>query len=103
MVDGPDGAVHGSAGFKPLSAEQAELKGVYVAQAARRAGVGRALVGHVEARARAQAVRGIAAWSDTRFVEAHSMYERLGYRLTGRSRDLNDLSNTTELEFVKEL
>jgi hypothetical protein len=29
------------------------------------------------------------------------MYEHLGYERTGRTRDLHDLSNTTEDHFVK--
>ena len=43
------------------------------------------------------------SWSDTRFLDAHRLYERLGYVRTGETRDLHDLSNTTEFFFVKEL
>jgi hypothetical protein len=42
-------------------------------------------------------------WSDTRFLDAHRLYERLGYRRTGRTRELHDLSDTVEYEFDKPL
>ncbi|MGZ4666298.1 MAG: hypothetical protein ACXV5Q_15030, partial [Frankiaceae bacterium] len=38
-----------------------------------------------------------------RFADAHRLYERLGYARSGRSRELHDLSDTTELEFVATL
>lgn len=110
VVDGSGaGALHGSAGFKPLPGTPlpgpawCELKGVYVARAARRAGLGSALVRHAEDQAGAHGMAGVQAWSDSRFTQAHAMYLRLGYRRTGRSRELGDLSNTTEWEFAKAL
>ncbi|MGZ4618494.1 MAG: hypothetical protein ACXV3F_07160 [Frankiaceae bacterium] len=42
-------------------------------------------------------------WSDTRFANAHRLYERLGYVRTGRRRELHDLSRSTESEFVTTL
>lgn len=77
-----------------------ELKRLYVAARARRQGLGRALVARVEAWARAHGAGAVLLWSDTRFADAHRLYERCGYRRTGRARQLHDPSDTTEDEFV---
>lgn len=79
------------------------LKSLYVAGSARRRGLGSRLVGIVERAAREAGERRILLWSDTRFTDAHRLYERLGYRRTGRSRELHDLSASTEYEFCREL
>jgi GNAT superfamily N-acetyltransferase len=81
----------------------AELKRLYVGAEFRERGLGRALVEHVEAHARAGGASAIELWSDTRFLDAHRLYERLGYTATGQTRDLHDPSNTTEYRFVREL
>ena len=90
----------------PASAPAAscvELKRLYVRATARRRGLGRALVGEVEAWARRHAADAVALWSDTRFLDAHRLYTACGYRDTGRRRDLHDPSATTEAEFVRRL
>lgn len=83
--------------------EVAELKSLYVAAAGRRRGLGARLVEVVEAEAARRGVHRIELWSDTRFADAHRLYQRLGYTRTGRDRDLHDLSATTEYEFAKML
>jgi GNAT superfamily N-acetyltransferase len=80
----------------------AELKTLYVWPGARRSGLGAALVGHAEAVARARGDRRMELWSDTRFVEAHRLYERLGYR-RGPTRELHDLSRSVEFFFSRSL
>ena len=80
-----------------------ELKRLYVHADARRRGLGRALVGQVEAWGRAHGAAAVALWSDTRFADAHQLYEACGYTDTGRRRDLHDPSDTTEAEFVRRL
>jgi len=40
-------------------------------------------------------------WTDSRFTDAHRLYARLGWGPTGATRELHDLSATTELEFVR--
>jgi len=40
-------------------------------------------------------------WTDSRFTDAHRLYARLGWGRTGATRELHDLSATTELEFVR--
>lgn len=81
----------------------AELKTLYVWPDARRSGLGAALVAHVEreAQARFGATR-MELWSDTRFTDAHRLYERLGYR-RGSTRALHDLSNTLEYFYARDL
>ncbi len=79
----------------------AELKRLYVHPIARRRGFASALVQRIESWARARGGERIELWSDTRFREAHAFYLALGYRRSGRSRRLNDPSDTTEFHFEK--
>jgi ribosomal protein S18 acetylase RimI-like enzyme len=60
--------------------EEAELSRLAVAFAARGAGIGRALAELCGQRARAAGWGAIALWSRPRQVEAHRLYESLGYR-----------------------
>jgi predicted GNAT family N-acyltransferase len=98
-----DGQVVACIGHKPHPGEASELKNLYVAKSARRAGLGSWLVGVVEQAARESGAPGIGLWSDTRFTDAHRLYTRLGYRKTERVRELHDLSDTSEYEFVRDL
>jgi len=98
-----DGEVVACVGIKPRPDGTAELKSLYVAQRARRRGLGARLTGLVEEVAARLGMHGMVLWSDTRFGDAHRLYERLGYARTGRTRDLQDLSGTTEYEFAKPL
>jgi len=83
--------------------DRLELKKCYVARSERGRGTGRRLIAMVEAHARRLGLRKIELWTDTRFDTAHAVYRHLGYRATGRRRELGDISGTTELHFVKEL
>ncbi|MHC4824845.1 MAG: GNAT family N-acetyltransferase [Planctomycetota bacterium] len=83
--------------------ESVELKKCYVSSELRGGGWGRKLVQQVEDWARGQGVGRIELWTDTRFTLAHKVYAKLGYAPTGRTRDLHDLSQTTEFHFDKEL
>lgn len=98
-----DAALIACVGMKPHGTDAVELKSLYVDAAARRRGLGSRLARLVEDQARESGARQVGLWSDSRFTDAHRMYQRLGYRRTGRSRDLHDLSDTTEYEFVKDL
>lgn len=80
-----------------------ELKRLYVAGTHRRRGLAAGLVARVEAHAAAVGAERVVLWSDTRFTDAHRLYERLGYRDTGARRDLHDPSRTTEINFVRDL
>lgn len=83
--------------------ETAELKKLYLDATLRGQGLGRKLIALVEETARAAGSERIELWSDTRFETAHAVYERCGYTKTGRTRDLHDLSNSTEYHFEKDL
>jgi predicted GNAT family N-acyltransferase/L-amino acid N-acyltransferase YncA len=107
VVPSPEaGGLLACVGWRPhLSGGQlpdgAELKSLYVAAKCRRQGWGSRLVHFVERRAGCRSSRErLCAWSDSRFTDSHQMYERLGYRLTGATRELHDKSATVELEFV---
>jgi predicted GNAT family N-acyltransferase len=96
-VAAPDaGPIVASVGWRPHS-DGAELKSLYVAASGRRQGVGTRLVHFIERRVGGRAR--LRAWSDSRFTASHHLYERLGYRRTGATRELHDRSRTVELEF----
>lgn len=78
-----------------------ELKKLYLDPGVRGAGHARELAARVEAYARSVGAGSLELWSDTRFLAAHGFYLRMGYERTGRTRELHDLSNTTEYHFVK--
>ncbi|MHC4470836.1 MAG: GNAT family N-acetyltransferase [Planctomycetota bacterium] len=96
-----EGEIVGSVGLAVLDGDRVELKKLYLDESVRGRGLARRLAERVEERARALGAGTIELWSDTRFTAAHGFYERLGYARTGRSRDLNDLSRTTEHHFEK--
>jgi putative acetyltransferase len=99
-----DGRVVASIALRP-GAEPGTiaLKSLYVARAARRRGLGARLVALVEEEARARGATGIELWTDTRFQDAHRLYERLGYSRGPRTRELHDLSKSVEYYYRKAL
>jgi predicted GNAT family N-acyltransferase len=98
VLPAPDGSgLRASAGWRP-HARGAELKSLYVSAASRRHGWGSRLVHFIERRVVGRA--NVTAWSDSRFLDSHQMYERMGYRRTGATRELLDKSQTVEIEFV---
>ena len=101
---GPSGAVVvGSAGLRPARKGTVALHALYVAQGARRRGLGAQLVGLVEAEARSRGAFRVELWSDTRFADAHRLYQRLGYVRTPGVRELHDASRSVEYQLVKHL
>ena len=98
------GRVVASIAAGPLDGDGAvELKRLYVAASHRRQGLATSLVDRLEDHARGLGAVRVVLWSDSRFVQAHQLYRRLGYAETGAQRDLHDPSETTELEFLREL
>jgi putative acetyltransferase len=79
------------------------LQKLYVAPWARRQGLGRRLVGLVEDEARNRAADRIELWTDTRFLDAHHLYEACGYTRGTATRALHDLSHTVEYFYSKAL
>ena len=106
VVEDDDGQVVATCGWAPAGTPEEpaiELKRLYVAPDRRRHGLGRWLVEQVEQVARERGSRVVELWSDTRFEDAHRLYERLGYEEQPETRDLDDPSDTTEYRFRKEL
>jgi putative acetyltransferase len=98
-----DGAIVGSVAVSPAPAHAVELKRLYVAAAARRRGLGQHLVRLVESEASHRNARRVFLWTDTRFADAHRLYERLGYARSPGTRPLHDVSNSIEYHYAKEL
>jgi putative acetyltransferase len=103
VVTARDGDVVACVGVVPVDEATVELKRLYVAAAARRRGLGAALVALVEAWARDHGRHRVALWSDTRFDDAHRLYGRLGYERADRTRQLHDPSDTVEAHFTRVL
>ena len=79
----------------------AELHRLYVRPDRRGSGLGAALVLLAEGYARASGAERMTLWSDTRFVAAHRLYERLGYRDAEQTRELGDVSRSRERRFER--
>jgi GNAT superfamily N-acetyltransferase len=80
-----DGRVVGMVGLRLLPTvcelvPYAELTELLVEAGARRLGVGRALVAHVEAQARAAGAQELVLMTAWRNTDAHAFYHALGYR-----------------------
>jgi putative acetyltransferase len=101
------GRIVGCVGCAPSGTTPAgpvfELKKLYLDAGLRGQGWGRKLAEWVDGQARSAGAVAVELWSDTRFVTAHRVYERLGYRSTGQQRPLHDLSDSAEYHFWKEL
>ena len=80
-----------------------ELRKLYVASRARRAGLGNRLCELVECEAATRWARFVELWTDTRFVDAHRLYERRDYVRGPDTRLLHDLSNSVEYYYRKTL
>lgn len=79
------------------------LRKCYLDARLRGRGWGRRLVEEVLAAARAAGAPAVELWTDTRFVTAHRVYERLGFQPTGARRALDDLSDTEEWHYALRL
>ncbi len=97
-----DQGLAGSAGVVPVP-DGMELHKLYVARGARRKGLASRLVALVESEARARGSAVLHSWSDSRFTTSHRLYRRLGFVRDGEAREVDDLSRSTEIHFVKRL
>jgi ribosomal protein S18 acetylase RimI-like enzyme len=88
---GPDGRI------------AAELHRLYVRPDCRRRGIAQRLVAEAERMASKGGAVRIFLWSDTRFIDAHRLYARLGYAKMDIPRKLDDISNSREYGFEKSL
>ena len=103
VVEDARGRVCACVGVDFPSDGTAELHRLYVRPDMRRGGLGAGLVATVEAEARRKDARRIVFWSDTRFTDAHRLYERMGYARHPQTRELGDISNSREFFFEKRL
>ncbi len=91
-------------GLAPTEApDGVELLKLYVDSTARGRGLGRRLAWLVEEEASRRRAGFIELWTDTRFSDAHRLYERLGYERQPETRELHDISDTVEIHFLKRL
>lgn len=96
-----DGRIVGSVGIERLDGDTAELHRLYLDADLRGRGLGQMLVDEVIAWCRAQAVSRLVLWSDTRFVRAHRLYTRMGFRQTGERALPGDVNQTREFRFER--
>lgn len=98
-----EGPVVACGGIKPSGTGRFELKNLYVAARARRQGLAEELTELVQSEAAALGGTVVHLWSDTRFIDAHRLYRRLGYAQLPETRELHDKSDTTEFHFSRDL
>jgi GNAT superfamily N-acetyltransferase len=101
-IEDPTGRVCACIGIDFPEPGTAELHRLYVRADMRGRGLGSLLTGRMEALARERGVARMILWSDTRFITAHALYERVGYA-RGHSRSLGDISQSREFFFHKAL
>jgi putative acetyltransferase len=94
--------VVGSVGVDRVG-DHAELHRLYLDRAVRGRGLGDALVETILGWCRAGGVRRLVLWSDTRFVHAHRLYLRHGFRQVGERVLPEDVNQTRELSFERDV
>jgi putative acetyltransferase len=98
------GSVVGSVACRPASDDGGlELQMLYVMAPWRCRGLGSRFVALVESEAASRRATFVDLWTDTRFSDAHRLYGSLGYVQQPGSRELHDLSASSEYHFVKSL
>lgn len=96
------GSIIGMVGIAPAGLEEMwELSRLYVAAPYRGTGLAAQLLGLAEDHAVARGANRLVLWSDTRFTRAHRFCEKHGWRRTGETRSLADLSATVEFRYEK--
>jgi O-acetylserine/cysteine efflux transporter len=91
----------GSVGVERLADGSAELHRLYLDARLRGRGTGRALVEAVLEWCRAERIGRLILWSDTRFDQAHRLYERMSFRRTGQRVLPDDPNQTREYGFER--
>jgi predicted GNAT family N-acyltransferase len=98
VVPGAGASLAASGGWQPAG-DRLEVKTMYTSVLHRRKGYAAALLGLVLRAGREQGKQ-VELWTDTRFTDAHRLYERAGFRRLPGSRQLHDLSGTTEHHYL---
>lgn len=94
------GRIVGSIAAERTDAATVEFHRLYLDARLRGAGHGRRLMLEAIAWARRAGCRDVVLWSDTRFDDAHRLYERLGFRRSGE-RALDDVNATVEFRYER--
>jgi RimJ/RimL family protein N-acetyltransferase len=97
------GRVVGSIGIDRVDDATSEIHRLYLDAHLRGRGIGRALVEEALAWSRAQAMRRIVLWSDTRFEHSHRLYARLGFERLGERTVPDDPNASREYRFERDL
>jgi GNAT superfamily N-acetyltransferase len=93
----------GSAGVHRLDRASAELHRLYLEPALRGRGFGDGLVDAVVGWCRSEGIVRLLLWSDTRFEHAHRLYLRHGFRQTGERVLPEDINQSREYRFEREV
>lgn len=96
-----EGAVVGSVGVDRMDAATAELHRLYLDPRVRGRGLGDSLVETIVKWCRHAGLARLVLWSDTRFVHAHRLYLRHGFRQTGERVLPEDVNQTREYHFER--
>ena len=96
-----DRRVVGMIGTRPLGSAEWELCKLYAYASQRGTGLALALYETMLAHVHAGNGRSVRLWTDTRFERAHRFYEKLGFIRQPGIRELHDLSNRLEYEYLK--
>ena len=97
-----EGTVVGSIAAERVDGPMVELHRLYLDAHLRRQGLGRRLFETGVDWAREHGASRIELWSDTRFEDAHRLYERLGY-VKSDSRRLDDVNHSVEFKYEREI
>ena len=98
-----DRRVVGSVGVDRIEDAVAELHRLYLDTALRGRGWGDALVETILGWCRDNGIARLVLWSDTRFVHAHRLYLRHGFRRTGERELPEDINQSREYRFEREV
>jgi putative acetyltransferase len=94
-----DAGIIGCGALK-LDKELPYLSRIYVCANHRGKGWGKLIVQFLMQRNQQLGYKAVELWSDTKFRTAHAMYEKLGFRFTGRVRPLWDINHCFEYHYT---
>ncbi|PYM17369.1 MAG: hypothetical protein DMD78_29955 [Candidatus Rokuibacteriota bacterium] len=97
------GRVVGSIGVQRVGPTTAEIRRLYLDKHLRGRGLGRALVEEVLAWCRAHGCTRLVLWSDTRFEHSHRLYDRMGFARVAERTVPDDLNNSREYRFERDV
>lgn len=103
VVHDSAGRVVGSIGVERVDVTTAEIHRLYLDAHMRGRGLGKALVEEVLAWCRARGFTRLVLWSDTRFEQSHRLYDRMGFARLGERTVPNDLNDSREYRFERDV